>query len=97
MAGVLEQRDQDVFQQIFEEHWEHFKKHRPYFDCAQYNDAVAKMLGCGRESGGYSEYQCLYCGHGFRRVCFSCKGTFCLSCVSFRWKRVKNKIRPCII
>ena len=80
MAGVLEQRDQDVFQQIFEEHWEHFKKHRPYFDCAQYNDAVAKMLGCGRESGGYSEYQCLYCGHGFRRVCFSCKGTFCLSC-----------------
>ena len=64
MAGILEQRDQDVFQQIFEEHWEHFKKHRPYFDCAQYNDAVAKMLGCGRESGGYSEYQCFYCGHG---------------------------------
>ena len=49
MAGVLEQSDQDVFQRIFEEHWEHFKKHWPYFDCAQYNDAVAKMLGCGRE------------------------------------------------
>ena len=38
------------------------------------------MLGCGKESGGYSEYICMNCGRDIRRVAFSCKSCFCLSC-----------------
>jgi hypothetical protein len=39
-----------------------------------------KMLSCGKESCGYSEYLCTGCGKDFRRVCFTCKSSFCLSC-----------------
>ena len=41
---------------------------------------VQKMLGCGKESNGYSEYVCMNCGHDLRRIGFSCKSCFCLSC-----------------
>jgi hypothetical protein len=54
MQGV----DRDTFRRIFEEHWPEFKEsHRAYG--TQYYDAVVeKMLGCGKEEGGYSEYLC---------------------------------------
>lgn len=38
------------------------------------------MLGCGNESGGYSEHICMNCGRDVRRVPFSCKSCFSLSC-----------------
>ena len=38
------------------------------------------MLGCGREAGGYTEYRCEHCGLDVRRVAFTCKSCFCLSC-----------------
>ena len=38
------------------------------------------MLGCGRDEGGYSEYRCTVCGKGMRRIAFTCKSCFCLSC-----------------
>lgn len=38
------------------------------------------MLGCGDESNGYIEYICTSCGKGLRRVAFTCKSCFCLSC-----------------
>ncbi len=38
------------------------------------------MLGCGKEEGGYSEYVCMKCGRDLRRVAFTCKSCFCLSC-----------------
>ena len=36
------------------------------------------MMNCGLFSGGYAEYRCS-CGH-IKRVPFSCKSRFCLSC-----------------
>ena len=38
------------------------------------------MLECGSEMGVYTEYICMHCGQDRRKVCFTCKGSFCLSC-----------------
>ena len=38
------------------------------------------MLGCGKESAGYSEYRCVHFGGDLRCIGFSCKSGFCLSC-----------------
>jgi len=38
------------------------------------------MFGCGKESNGYSEHICMDCGQDIRRIAFSCKSGFCLSC-----------------
>jgi len=76
VAGV----DAGTFKRIFEEHWDEFKKGHRSYDAEWYEDVVQKMLGCGREAGGYSEYRCLDCGKDLRRICFTCKSSFCLSC-----------------
>ena len=72
--------DKAIFQTIFIDHWDSFKKSHPKYDSPQYDVPVRKMLGCGKESGGYSEYRCVYCGGDFLRIGFSCKSCFCLSC-----------------
>ncbi len=38
------------------------------------------MLGCGQEAGGYSAYLCTCCRKDMRRIAFTCKSCFCLSC-----------------
>lgn len=68
------------FKNIFRYHWQSFKQKYPCFDKARYNEAVEKMLSCGTESNGYTEYRCLECGLDVRRVAFTCKSSFCLSC-----------------
>jgi len=78
-AGT-ERKDKEVFRKIFIDHWDRFKEGHPSYTQDQYEEPVEKMLECGRESGGYSEYMCTYCGRDLRRVCFSCKSCFCLSC-----------------
>ena len=72
--------DQNIFRQIFEDHWDEFKECYRWYNTEYYEEVVQKMLGCGKEEGGYSEYLCLYCGKDLRRVCFTCKSCFCLSC-----------------
>ncbi len=72
--------DKETFRTIFIDHWESFKEHHPGYDNSQYEDPVQKMLGCGKESAGYSEHRCVYCGGDVRRIGFSCKSCFCLSC-----------------
>lgn len=72
--------DRDTFRQIFEDHWDEFKSRHPLYDTGYYNEVVQKMLGCGREEGGYSEYLCMKCGQDLRRIAFTCKSCFCLSC-----------------
>jgi len=72
--------DRDTFRQIFEEHWGEFKEGRPSYAAEYYEEVLQKMLGCGKEAGGYSEYRCTGCGKDLRRVCFTCKSCFCLSC-----------------
>ncbi len=71
--------DRDTFRRIFVEHWSQFKVYSPSFVGQYYDEVVAKMLGCGKEEGGYSQYVCMNCGKELRRVAFTCKGCFCLS------------------
>lgn len=78
--SAAQRQDKEVFRQIFIDHWDPFKTLRPSYDNEQYEEPVQKMLGCGKESNGYSEYGCPHCGQDFRRIAFSCKGSFCLSC-----------------
>lgn len=73
-------QDKAIFQDIFNDHWKGFKAKYTRYDNKQYEEPVQKMLGCGNESGGYSEYICMKCGRDLRRVPFSCKSYFCLSC-----------------
>jgi hypothetical protein len=72
--------DKDTFRQIFLDHWDGFKNAYPSYDTTQYEEVVQKMLECGSEMGGYTEYICMQCGQDRRKVCFTCKGSFCLSC-----------------
>ncbi|MBU8849597.1 MAG: transposase zinc-binding domain-containing protein [Desulfobacterales bacterium] len=72
--------DRDVFKTIFRDQWEEFKEKHPQYNTEQYDTSVQKMLGCGDEFNGYSEYICMYCGRDRKRVPFSCKCCFCLSC-----------------
>tara|TARA_X000001036_G_C20638230_1_gene790068 strand:+ start:175 stop:1356 length:1182 start_codon:yes stop_codon:yes gene_type:complete len=72
--------NKDLFKNIFREHWDDFKSQNPTFDDDRHNIAVQKMLGCGDENNGYTEYQCTACGGCSRRVAFTCKSGFCLSC-----------------
>ena len=73
--------DRGVFKSIFKDHWEGFKKAHTQYDTEQYEKSVQKMLGCGDEFYGYSEHICMHCGRDRRRIPFSCKSCFCLSCV----------------
>jgi len=72
--------DKDIFKSIFKDNWDEFKILNPRYDTDQYEVPVQKMLGCGEEFNGYSEYGCMHCGRDTRRVPFSCKSCFCLSC-----------------
>ena len=72
--------DKETFKKIFIDHWEGFKSTHPDFDCEQYEEPVQKMLGCGEEFGGYSVHICMFCGRDQRKIPFSCKSCFCLSC-----------------
>ena len=84
MEGV----DKSTFKQIFLDHWDDFKVAYPRFDSPDYNAVVQKMLDCGDpEKMGYVQYRCLYCGET-RRIAFTCKSCFCLSCAKVytdRW------------
>ncbi len=72
--------DKETFRQIFLDHWDGFKNIYPSYDTPQYEEVIRKMLECGSEMGGYTEYICMQCGQDRRKVCFTCKGSFCLSC-----------------
>ncbi len=72
--------DKEVFKKIFRDHWEDFKKNHPQYGSDQYEKPVQKMLGCGEEFNGYCEHICMHCGRDRRKVPFSCKSYFCLSC-----------------
>ena len=75
-----EKVDKEIFKAIFKKHWEGFKAEFSRYDNEQYEEPVQKMLGCGEEFSGYSEYLCMNCGGDKKRVPFSCKSCFCLSC-----------------
>ncbi len=76
----MEKPDRNTFRKIFEDHWDEFRHRYPQYDTVYYNEVVEKMLGCGKEEGGYVEYRCPHCGKYARRVAFTCKCCLCLSC-----------------
>jgi hypothetical protein len=84
MEGI----DKNTFKQIFHEHWDTFRKFNPHFDSPDYTETVQKMLDCGDpEKMGFVQYRCCYCGET-RRIAFTCKSCFCLSCAKVytdRW------------
>ena len=51
--------DRDVFKTIFRDKWGEFKEKHSRYNTEQYNNPVQKMLGCGDEFNGYSEYICI--------------------------------------
>ena len=76
--------DKNTFKQIFQNHWETFKATYPRFDTPDHDTAVQKMLDCGDpDKMGYVQYRCLHCGET-RRIAFTCKSSFCLSCAQPR-------------
>jgi len=84
MEGI----DKNTFKKIFHDHWDAFKQFRPRFDNPDYNETVNKMLDCGDpDKMGFVQYRCCYCGE-IRRIAFTCKSCFCLSCAKVytdRW------------
>jgi len=80
--------DKNTFKQIFHNHWDAFKQTHPRFDRPDYNDTIQKMLDCGDpEKMGFVQYRCCQCGE-IRRIAFTCKSCFCLSCAKVytdRW------------
>jgi hypothetical protein len=80
--------DKETFKRIFLDHWTRFKAVHPRYNTDYYETIIQKMLACGDpEKMGFAQYRCLSCGET-RRVTFSCKCTFCLSCAKVytdRW------------
>jgi hypothetical protein len=84
MEGI----DKNTFKRIFNDHWDAFKQYHPRFDNPDYNETIDKMLGCGDpDKMGFVQYRCCSCGE-VRRIAFTCKSCFCLSCAKVytdRW------------
>lgn len=79
MSGVKLVGVVNVLKRIFLDHWERFKTAHPRYSTAYYDRVVRKMLTCGDPSAGWAQFLCTRCGET-RKVPFSCKSSFCLSC-----------------
>jgi hypothetical protein len=71
--------DKAAFTQIFRDHWETFQRRYPRYQQPAVQTVIEKMLGCGAPAPGYVTYRCEPCLEE-KRVAFSCKSSFCLSC-----------------
>lgn len=71
--------DKDVFKRIFIDHWEKFQEMSPEYQTEYHDGVIKKMLSCGDPENGFISYRCLECGE-VKKVPFSCKSSFCLSC-----------------
>lgn len=71
--------DKNILKRIFKEYWGAFKERSSRYRQKRYDSVVKKMLGCGDPKNGYSTYRCSWCGQA-KKVPFSCKSCFCLSC-----------------
>ena len=71
--------DKATFKQIFRDYGEAFWQRYGHYFRPEVIEVVEKMLGCGDLASGYSTYRCEHCQE-VKRVAFSCKSSFCLSC-----------------
>jgi hypothetical protein len=69
----------NVFKQIFHDHWRRYRDMNPKYNTEYYGRVIKKMLGCSESENGFLSYRCLSCGE-VKKVPFSCKSSFCLSC-----------------
>ena len=69
--------DKNTFKQIFKDWWDVFITAYPWYEWT--GEIIQKILGCGDPANGFSTYVCPCCGNE-KKVPFSCKTTFCLSC-----------------
>ena len=79
MATTIQRVDKDTFKQIVREHWEPFQQSHPRYQDRHVQAVIDTMLGCGTLEAGYRTYLCPHCLEE-KRVAFSCKSSFCLSC-----------------
>jgi hypothetical protein len=80
MGSFRQWFDRDKLKEIFRVHWKSFQETFSRYGEDRYDEVVQKMLGCGDAKNGYATYMCGECGGEQRRVPFSCKSCFCLSC-----------------
>jgi hypothetical protein len=83
---------QNVVVQIFRDHWRAFKEFHPDLVTEYVEENVRKMMGCGLEKNGYSQYFCSRCGEE-KVVAFSCKSRFCLRCTKVYVDNWLNRMR----
>lgn len=84
----------ETFKRIFQEHWKGFQEENPLYAGDYYDGVISKMLGCGDAASGFMAYRCLHCGE-LKRVPFSCKSSFCLSCAKVytdQWVEYINRV-----
>lgn len=79
MGMTIPRVDKETFKQIFRDHWEAFQQRYPRYLQTEVHEVIEKMLGCGDPASGYTTYLCEHCLEQ-KRVAFSCKSCFCLSC-----------------
>ena len=79
MALTRQRVDKDTFKQIFRDHWEPFQQHQPRYQDRHVQAVIDNMLGCGTVEAGSTTYLCPHC-LAEKRLAFSCKSSFCLSC-----------------
>jgi putative transposase/transposase-like zinc-binding protein len=79
MATTRQRVDKDTFKQIFRDHWGPFQQGHPRYQDRHVQAVIDNMLGCGTVEAGYTTYLCPHCLEE-KRVAFSCKSSFCLSC-----------------
>ncbi len=80
MGSFCEWFGRDKLKEIFRTHWAEFKDNFSRYRSRRYDEVVQKMLGCGDPKNGYATYICSHCGGDRKKVPFSCKSCFCLSC-----------------
>jgi hypothetical protein len=93
--------DKDTFKQIFRDHWDTFRACNAHYNNDYHDAVVNRMLDCGdTEKMGYVQYRCCHCGEG-RKIAFSCKSAFCLSCAKVytdRWVDfIGNRLLPGVV
>ncbi|MBI5148342.1 transposase [Candidatus Pacearchaeota archaeon] len=76
---MIPNHNKNVFKQIFNEYWSEFQSMNSEYQTEYYDSVIKKMLGCGDSENGFMVYRCLFCGE-VKRIPFSCKSSFCLSC-----------------
>jgi hypothetical protein len=79
MAHNRQRVDKDTCKQIFRDYWGPFQQRHPRYQDRHVQAVIDKMLGCGTLEAGYTTYLCPHCLEE-KRVAFSCKSSFCLSC-----------------